>query len=66
MSSSKIDDYYWTEKFQWEGTSRRHVWKCVTTGKYHFNDEAEQIDKTPYDSLEECEKALNHYVATYL
>jgi hypothetical protein len=38
-----------------------YVWVCMETGKFHFVCETEMLDDTPFDSLEECIKALNDY-----
>lgn len=44
----------------------RHVWHNQSTDKWHFSDEAEQMDATPYDSEQAAEVALIRYIAEHL
>lgn len=42
-------------------TDMKHVWRDTVSNKYHFSDEAGQIDPTPYDTAIEASVALEVY-----
>lgn len=50
------------EKMHWEADSQdSNIWRCLDTNKFHFENEAEMLDTTPYDSFEDCRAALVAY-----
>ncbi len=49
------------EKYTWREAGHKYVWKCLETGNFHFENEANMLDETEYDYLDECIAALNKY-----
>lgn len=57
------ENLHWTDRFHWEHV-HGCIWKCVETGKYHFNDEAEQLMEAEYETVGRCEDAAIEYGKT--
>lgn len=52
---------FWDEHFRWTHVEDSCIWFNEDTKKYHFSNECEQLDKTPYDTLDECRAAVIEY-----
>ena len=50
------------ERCKWEQTSQKYIWRCLDTGKYHFQNEVEMLDTEEFDTIADALKALNEYV----
>jgi hypothetical protein len=61
MSKDPWRTRYDPELYTWERTDKAHVWLNKTTDKYHYSDEASQLDDTGYDTKSEAEIALEVY-----
>lgn len=50
----------------WEPTTNIEIWHNTTTGKYHFTNEAENLDETQYDTFDDAIEGLRVYCTYYL
>lgn len=47
-------------------TGTEHVYQSLDTGKFHWEDEANTLDTTPYDTEDQAKAALDDYAAHFL
>lgn len=50
-----------SEKFNWESTGEKYVYRCTETGKYHFIDETENFMPNEYETEALAVDALMRY-----